>query len=545
MFTEAAKRWIIRRMGMFIIAVIILFVIISVINYNKNKTGSTDFEHKNAEIRRLQDEIRRLQDENEALKRQPGKQAGGSPIPVAKYKTPQTDNVIIPIRRPVMENWVEPEGFDRTGEFGRGFELMENSNYNLFITGKAGTGKSTLLQYFRQKTKKRVVCVAFTGVAARNIGGQTIHSFFQLPPEVITLEVLEDVRHKKWKQEVLTNTDMVIIDEISMVRADLLYGVDMVLGRYRDREKPFGGVRMVFIGDMYQLPPIIDKGTQAYFHDVFNGKYFFKHSGFQAADFKFFELRTSYRHKDDGQFFELLNAVRENTITDEQLERLNERHITSETDPRDVVITLCARNAEAEKENDKMMKKLETKSYTFKAAVKGDYKKIAEEEPNTCPAPPELELKQGAQIMMVKNHKDKLWVNGSIGHIKKVNDNEIVVEINGLPYQVDREKWEKIKYVYDKETKTLSTESVGSFEQYPLMPAWAITVHKSQGKTFERVNIDLGQGAFEFGQAYVALSRCKTLAGITLARPITRADIKPVSNEVKEFLKGMSEKTIT
>jgi hypothetical protein len=329
-----------------------------------------------------------------------------------------------------------------------------------------------------------------------------------------------------------------------MVRADVFDGIDQLLRAYRHSGEPFGGVQMILIGDVYQLPPVVDKSdknvnnVEAYFQDAYGGVYFFNSPGFKAADFRYFELRTPYRHKGDGRFFELLNAVRENTITNEQLEELNKRC----SGPHDGAITVCPHRGQAQGINNAKIAALATPLFQYQADITGGYKDAVK--PKDYPAPETLEVKEGAQIMMVKNDKNYRWVNGSIGCIEELSKNRVVVNIGGFTCSVDREIWEAVDYVYIKESKLLIANIVGTFTQYPLMPAWAVTVHKSQGKTFEQINIDLGGGAFEFGQAYVALSRCKTLAGITLARPIRRDDIKPIRNEVKQFLEEMAAKAI-
>jgi len=432
------------------------------------------------------------------------------------------------------------------------YGLMENTNNSLFITGKAGTGKSTLIDYFKTKTKKNTVYLAPTGVAALNIRGKTIHSFFKFPHEVVTSDLIEKTNYKERDIELFKNVNTVIIDEISMVRADIVQGIDYVLKKYRNKYEPFGGVQMIFIGDMYQLPPVVDKKEITILHKgktVFNGHitdyfqlkyggpYFFNSDAFKNSLFLFYELETVFRQK-DNDFISLLNSIRENKVNENTLDTLNRQYGESADGNEGNKIMLCTRKGAAQDRNKFMLGKLKTPPAVFEADLSGSFLKM---NPNDYPAEKRLTLKEGAQVMMLVNDKEEKWVNGTIGKITGLSENKITVEINGIRYGVNKHAWETIDYVYDRDLDALMTNITGTFLQYPLMLAWAITVHKSQGKTFDSVEIDLGSGAFAHGQTYVALSRCKTLKGITLKRPVRRKDII-VDAEVTAFIKDMNKR---
>jgi len=510
-----------------VIAAIILLIAISC--YYSSSNNQTDSEHKSKET--------------PVFKQQHASQPDETPRMHLYTKPAYT------LLKIINNSNIYTDNLDLSGAFGQAYDLMENSDYNLFITGRAGTGKSTLLQYFRERTKTPAVYLAFTGVAALNITGKTIHSFFQFPPRVLTPLELENVKYKPDKKILFNELRLIIIDEISMVRVDLLNGIDYMLRKYRCNEIPFGGVRMILIGDMYQLPPIVDGNdgnvqnvpVPSYISDTYKTEFFFSAPGFEEGGFRFFELQKSYRHKTDGHFLGILNAVRENCTTEEQLEELNKRCTEQQTGQ----ITLCPRRADVVTINIAKMRELTTELFAFNAKKTGKFIDMVDK---NYPAPDLLELKQGAQVMMVKNDKDKRWVNGTVGRIAEVSKNtyieKIVVEINGIKWQVNKETWEAVDYIYDREKKHLLANSVGEFTQYPLMPAWAVTIHKSQGKTFRTMNLDMGAGAFAAGQTYVALSRCKTLEGISLKRAIKNSDIIPAKNEVLQFLDDMKGKSV-
>ena len=411
-------------------------------------------------------------------------------------------------------------------DFRHALDLLEKNESNLFITGKAGTGKSTLLQLFRSTSRKKMVVLAPTGVAALNVQGQTIHSFFGFPPRIVTPSEAARKVTRKDLLRMYQNLEVLVIDEISMVRADLLDGMDKFLRVNRENYRPFGGVQVVFFGDLFQLPPVVtrDPVEAAYFSEYYESPYFFSGKIFQDADFQLesLELRKVYR-QESRHFLRLLEAVRVNELDYDDLDDLNERHepgfVASEG-----YITLCARNATADKINQRELSLLESPEHEFIAEVKGQF------DPGLYPTDFGLRLRKGAQVMFVRNDlEERQFVNGTIGKITQLTEKSIVVETETAEgkirrIEVARAEWEIIRYKGGP-TGGLETEVVGSFSQYPLRLAWAITIHKSQGKTFDRVLIDLGGGAFEHGQLYVALSRCRTLEGVVLRQRIRPQDV--------------------
>jgi ATP-dependent exoDNAse (exonuclease V) alpha subunit len=400
-----------------------------------------------------------------------------------------------------------------------------------------------------------VIYLAPTGVAALNIRGKTIHSLFKFPPQVITSDLIKDNTYRVEVQEIFRVVNVIIVDEISMARADLIEGMDYILKKFRDKEKPFGGVQMVFVGDIYQLPPVIKENEKLnitnngkiifegtlyhYFERKYKGHYFFNSDAFKEADFKYCLLNTIFRQKDDYEFMEILNKIREKNISDELLQRLNAQHhkTNDENYVDEKEIILCTTNSAVNEINKTKMNELSTKAYLYEALVDGIFEtEIAEKD---FPVEKHLVLKENAQIMMVKNDKDGRWVNGTIGTIKKLENNKINIEIQGVCFSINKETWEAIDYEYDEENDKLLSKVIGTYSQYPVKLAWAITINKSQGKTFEKIMIDLGKGAFAHGQTYVALSRCKTLNGIKLKRPIKRKDII-LDDKVIKFIEKMN-----
>ena len=411
-------------------------------------------------------------------------------------------------------------------DFRHALNLLEKTEQCLFITGKAGTGKSTLLQLFRRTTHKKVAVLAPTGVAALNVQGQTIHSFFGFPPRIITPSEANRKVLRKDQLRTYRNLEVLIIDEISMVRADLLDGIDKFLRVNREDYRPFGGVQVVFFGDLFQLPPVVtrDPVEASYFSDYYESPYFFSANIFQDADFHMetLELQKVYR-QESRHFLRLLEAVRVNNVDYDDLEDLNERFLPEFSD-MEGYITLSARNATADKINQRELLQLDETEFEFIAQVQGAF------DPALYPTDFGLRLRKGAQVMFVRNDlEERRFVNGTIGKIVKIDKDTIVVEtedMNGSKRRIEVPKiaWEIIRYKGGA-TGSLETESIGSFTQYPLKLAWAITIHKSQGKTFDRLLLDLGGGAFEHGQLYVALSRCRTLEGIVLRQRIRLQDV--------------------
>lgn len=420
-------------------------------------------------------------------------------------------------------------------DFRYALDALEKENASMFITGKAGTGKSTLLQLFRNSTRKKTAVLAPTGVAALNVQGQTIHSFFGFPPRVITPS---EAAHKTSRKDLLRlykSLQVVIIDEISMVRADVLDGIDRFLRINRENYKPFGGVQMVFFGDLFQLPPVVTKDPleAAYFQDYYQSPYFFSAKIFQDPDFQMqtLELRKVYR-QESRHFLRLLEAVRLNRVDFDDLEDLNERY-EPDSQVSEHYITLSARNATADRINQNELNALKEKEFEFLAEIKGVF------DPVLYPTELALRLRKGAQVMFIRNdNEERQFVNGTIGKVISLDAETIVVETEEFggkkrKIEVPKVEWEIIRY-RPGISGTIETEIVGSFTQYPLKLAWAITIHKSQGKTFDRVMIDLGGGAFEHGQLYVALSRCRTLEGVILKQKLRFQDVI-TDNRVVEF----------
>jgi len=418
-------------------------------------------------------------------------------------------------------------------QFEEALDLLENTKKNVFITGNAGTGKSTLLDLFRKITKKNIVVLAPTGVAALNIKGQTIHSFFKFRPD-INLNKIKSLGQKNTKRKVYEKIEIMVIDEISMVRADLLDCVDRFMRlNGKRKELPFGGVRMVFIGDLYQLPPVVTSSDREVMKLSYKTPYFFSANVFANFRMEFLELTKIYRQK-NLSFIQLLNKVRNNTVSDQDLALLNTRlDPYGSADTNNFNIYLTTTNLLADTINWDKLETLTTELITMNGVISGSF------DQKTLPTSKELTVKVGAQVMMLNNDTTGRWVNGSIGQIDKIReidsgDSEIkeaktivvdVVLSDGKKVEVTPFTWEMYNYFYDDNTGVIDSSSAGSFTQYPMKLAWAVTIHKSQGKTFDRVILDIGNGTFAHGQIYVALSRCTTFEGLTLKRPIQKRHI--------------------
>lgn len=411
-----------------------------------------------------------------------------------------------------------PETIEMNPRFAEALRLMEETDQNIFITGRAGTGKSTLLEYFRSITKKNVVVLAPTGVAAVNIAGQTIHSFFGFRPDVTVEKVKETAR--KGASPIYKNLETIIIDEISMVRSDLLDCVDQFLRiNGKTPGAPFGGLQMILIGDLYQIPPVVTGRERQIFKGYYESEYFFDSKVYRAMGFHFLELEKIYRQTDPA-FIELLNRIRNKTITGENLEAINRRAAGDHRELPEGVIYLTTTNAMAGERNEAELDKLPGKTHSFSAEIEGDVDK------KYFPAQELLRLKKGAQVMLLNNDAGGRWINGTIGTINRIRKEALVVKLlDGATETVKPYKWGINRYFWDRDKNSVSSETMGTFRQYPLKLAWAITIHKSQGKTFDRVAIDLGRGAFAPGQLYVAVSRCRSLEGIYLKREIRKTDI--------------------
>ena len=412
-------------------------------------------------------------------------------------------------------NSLLPDDFVLSEEFESIVEQLENTKDHFYITGKAGSGKSTLLAYFRSVTQKNTAVLAPTGVAAIRVKGQTIHSFFGFPPKVIQTRHIKKVR----QIELLQNLETLIIDEISMVRADVFDAIDYSLRVHRKKlTQPFGGVQVIVFGDLFQLPPVVNMDESSLLERIYpNGQFFFHSNIFQDAQFKTLELQSIYRQTDD-HFIYLLNAVRDGSITNSQIDNLNDSLVDNfEMDEGKIILTTT--NARASGINQNYLKQLNSEEFSYQAQATGQFYK------ELFPTDEVLKLKKGAQVIMIKNDPEKRWVNGSIGTIHDIAEKKIKVKINHKIYEVKKEKWDRIQYSYDDDQQEVLENVTGSFKQYPMRLAWAITIHKSQGQTFEKVIIDMSQGSFAPGQLYVALSRCISLEGIELLRPLKKSDV--------------------
>lgn len=406
-------------------------------------------------------------------------------------------------------------------------DFIEETGCNVFLTGKAGTGKTTFLHDLKQTCKKRTVVTAPTGVAAINAGGVTLHSFFQMPfgPFVPGSDRNRQHKFNREKINLIKSLDLLIIDEISMVRADLLDGIDSVLRRYRRSNQPFGGVQLLLIGDLHQLAPVVKNEDWRILGQYYDSPYFFSSKALAGAELISIELQHIYRQA-DGEFIELLNRVRDNKLDETTLANLNNRYdknFQHTSDGHDGYITLCSHNSLADTINDSKLKGITVKSQWFNAEIEGEFPE------HSYPTPLSLELKQGAQVMFVRNDAsyEKRYFNGKIGKIVRIKKDQIWIRCPGdvEDILVEPSTWENIDYKLDEETMEVTEDKIGAFVQYPLKLAWAITIHKSQGLTFDNAVID-AQAAFAHGQVYVALSRCRTLEGMILSSPLSRQSIK-------------------
>ena len=407
------------------------------------------------------------------------------------------------------------------------WQFIENTGTHLFLTGKAGTGKTTFLRRLREQSPKRMVVLAPTGIAAINAGGVTIHSFFQLSfapfvPDTTLNSAQIHYRINKEKRNIIRSMDLLVIDEISMVRADLLDAVDATLRRYRDREKPFGGVQLLMIGDLQQLAPVVKDSEWEMLRHYYETPYFFASRALRETTYMTIELEKVYRQSDTF-FLSLLNKIRENKADDEVLNELNKRYQRDFQPPKEEgYIRLTTHNNQAQRINDRELASLPGKAYSFRAEVKDDFPEYS------YPADEVLTIKEGAQIMFLKNDvsSEKRYYNGMIGEVVTVNETGMFVrgKDSEHEFQLLQEEWGNYKYVLNEETKEITEEIAGVFRQYPIRLAWAITIHKSQGLTFERAIID-ARNSFAHGQTYVALSRCKTLDGMVLESPLRREAI--------------------
>lgn len=415
--------------------------------------------------------------------------------------------------------------------------IVEKTDMSLFLTGKAGTGKTTFLREVVRYTKKKCIVLAPTGIAAVNAGAMTIHSFFQfgLGPFVQgVIEPKSDFRINKSKLELIRHLQLLIIDEVSMVRADLMDHIDVELRRIRRNGKPFGGVQLLMIGDLQQLPPIAHGGEDELLRQYYKTLYFFSSAALKSMKYSCIELKNVYRQT-DRHFIDILNHARNCTLTSQDISDLNARYIPGfSPKPEDGYIRLMTHNRQVDYVNETEMEKLDSEPYTFVAAVTGTFPE------ESYPTANSLTLKMGAQVMFVKNDPERRFINGTLGEVKSIDKNSIAVRLaeSGMIIDVEPMEWQNIRYQFDEESKEISSKQIGRFKQYPLKAAWAITVHKSQGLTFDKAIIDV-HAAFSPGQAYVALSRCRTLDGLVLSSPVS-ASVFMRDNAVDAYMNYIS-----
>lgn len=404
-----------------------------------------------------------------------------------------------------------------TEEYKNTQAILENTDRIVFISGYAGTGKSTFMRHFIDTTEKKLVVLASTGIAAMNVGGQTIHSLFQLPAKLLTPADCKVLSPEKRKM--LDELEMIVIDEISMVRADVLDAVDVSLRKNRGINKPFGGVQMVFFGDMFQLPPVLKTADKPEFTRIYDSVYFFASKVMQEVESEYIEFTEVFRQK-DPEFKAFLNALRYGRLTHHDFDYINRRVTDEDEDGEDLRITITASNKTADGINEKKLQELSTPLHEIRAVITGNFP------PMDYPVPELLQLKAGAQIIFTKNDPDGRFVNGSMAMIIEITNSHIrCVTDDGEEVYCTRVEWEASEYFLDPNSGFMGKKVTGTFTQFPVRLAYAITIHKSQGKTFKKARIDLGSGAFENGQVYVALTRVTSYEGITLAQPLHPSDI--------------------
>ena len=443
-------------------------------------------------------------------------------------------------------------------EWQDALQIVNFTRRSLFLTGKAGTGKSTFLRYVASNTKKKHVILAPTGIAAINAGGSTLHSFFRLPFHPLLpndrqfdrRHIRETLKYTSEQRKLLREIELIIIDEISMVRADIIDFIDKVLRIYTRNYEPFGGKQMLLVGDIFQLEPVLKEEDRQLLRPFYSSAYFFNAKVWQQMQLVSIELRKVYRQKDD-YFISLLDRIRQNKVSASDLSTLNTRvmpvthslnNFSSNSDSKNTLlrILLAARRDVVDYTNEQRLAELPGSPSIFYGNIKGDF-------PDTSlPTPVELQVKPGAQVIFIKNDKEKRWVNGTLGIITEIDEEQGIITIateEGIDFPVEREVWENIRYTFNEKEQKIEEMLLGTYTQFPIRLAWAITVHKSQGLTFNQVDIDFTGGVFAGGQTYVALSRCTSLQGITLKAPIRQQDIF-VRAEVVQFAQRYNNQTL-